>query len=329
MPRSSLASDVTTMKTSLNSRIAALIAILSFAGNMIAADRKEASAMSVAVEIHEGYFVSNQFEPDAPMSFVVATNQAAFDKVFGVAMVMRDRSHRLPSAAFEKKIAVAAIHRGKALVTYKVESANLDGKTLVIRYTARSEPSASAEFSCPLILSVPKGGYDAVRFIENGKPIKTVNTAPGTAFEIHSENPETAVHATSTAEQAIFTIRDARGIGTATIRKDDGQWPPKVIVQARLRGLEKFAITSGDVTLSASVLSHSGNQRLLHVWRDGKEGPRLESDSEWWMEIRTFDADGKPITGLPPEGGYFEMTIPKALLNEAKEVRLDWIDFFR
>ena len=100
-------------------------------------------------------------------------------------------------------------------------------------------------------------------------------------------------------------------------------------MRARLGGLEHFAITSGGVKLAASVLSHSRNMQLLHLWTDGKEGPQLGKDSEYWMEIRTLGADGKPVKGLPPKGGCFEMTIPAALLGDAKEVRLDWIDFYR
>ena len=316
------------MKTSFNLRIAALISALALAGSLPAADGADAKGDAVATETHDGYFVSNKFEPNAPTSFVVALDQAAFDNVFGVARVMRDRSHRLPADAFEKKIVVAAIHRGKAMVTYKVESANLDGKTLIIRYTTKSEPSESAEFSCPLILSVPKGDFDAVQFIENGKPIKKLKTAPGTAFQIHGKNPG-AVTATGDDLQTVFTIQDPRGIGSATVRREDGQWPQKVTVRAQLRGLEHFAITSGDVTLTASVLSHSGNRQLLHLWRDGKEGPQLTRESEHWMEIRTLDADGKPVTGLPPDGGCFAMTLPQVLFAETKEVRLDWINFYR
>ena len=316
------------MNRSFYSRMAALIAAFALGGSAIAADGTGASVKAVAFDTHEGYFVSNMFEPNAPTSFVIATDQAAFDKMFGVARVMRDRSHRLAPDAFGERAVVAAIHRGKAMVTYATESVTIEGKTLVIRYTAKAEPSDSAEFSCPLILSVPKDGYDAVRFIENGKPLKTLKTAPGAAFEIHCKEAGT-VTATESGGQTIFTIQGGRGIGSATIRRDDGPWPRKVVVRARTGGLEQFAITSGGLRLAASVLSHSGNQRLLHLWHDGKEGPQLKPDSEHWMEIRTLDADGKPITGLPPKGGCFEMTVPPALLNNTKEVTLNWIDFYR
>ena len=131
----------------------------------------------LAFDTHTGYFVSNQFEPAAPTSFVVVQDQAAFDKVFGVAMVMGDKSHRLPPDAFLSRMVVAVIHRGKAVVSYRVEHVVAEGKTLVVRYTTKSESSDATEFACPLVISLLKGDYDCVQFVENGKKIKKVATA--------------------------------------------------------------------------------------------------------------------------------------------------------
>jgi hypothetical protein len=47
------------------------------------------------------------------------------------------------------------------------------------------------------------------------------------------------------------------------------------------------------------------------------------------MEIRALDAEGKPVQGLPPKGGWFEMAIPKVLLAESGELVLSWVDFLR
>ena len=144
----------------------------------LAADAPATAAKPVAHDTHDGYFVSNKFEPGAPTSFVVLKDQPSFDEVFGVGMVMRDKSHRLPPAAFEKKMVVAAIHRGKAMVTYKVESVTAEAQTLIVRYTATSKPDATAEFACPLIISLDKGDYKSVRFVESGKAIKSLSLAP-------------------------------------------------------------------------------------------------------------------------------------------------------
>ena len=50
--------------------------------------------------------------------------------------------------------------------------------------------------------------------------------------------------------------------------------------------------------------------------------------SPFWMEIKVFDAAGKPAKGLPGKDGYFEMAVPKALLTD-KKLEVTWIDFFR
>ena len=43
-----------------------------------------------------------------------------------------------------------------------------------------------------------------------------------------------------------------------------------------------------------------------------------------------LDAAGKPVKGLPDKGGYFEIKLPKALLeNQIKTLELGWIDFYR
>jgi len=143
-----------------------------------------AQETTLAFDTYSGYFVANTFEPDAAESFVVITSQEQFDKVFGSAYVMGDKSHRLPKDAFESHIVLAAVKRGKAMWAYKVEQAALTDGTVELKYTATSTPSDSASFACPLIVSVPKGAYKAVGFVENGKPVKTVElekptTSPG------------------------------------------------------------------------------------------------------------------------------------------------------
>jgi hypothetical protein len=155
----------------------------------LAADVSEPPAKPVAFETHEGYFVSNKFEPGAPASFVGIRDQASFDKVFGVAMVMGDKSHRLPAHCFDKKIVVSAIHRGKAMVTYQVKSVAAEGRTLVVRYTTQSKPDDNAEFACPLILSLDKGDFTTVRFVENGKDIKHVTLPATHAAGVSDPNP--------------------------------------------------------------------------------------------------------------------------------------------
>jgi hypothetical protein len=131
-----------------------------------------AEPAKLAFDTYSGYFVSNKFEPDAAESFVVIGDQQQFDKVFGVAMVMRDKSHRLPKDTFKSLAVVAAIKRGPAFVEFKVEGATLKDGVVELQYTTTAKKSDSATFACPLIVSIPKGDYKAVQFVENTKAVK-------------------------------------------------------------------------------------------------------------------------------------------------------------
>jgi hypothetical protein len=138
-----------------------------------------AEGTKLAFDIYAGYFVSNRFEPDAAQSFVVIHDQQQFDQVFGVAMAMGDKSHRLSKKAFKSKLVLAAIKRGNAVWQFKMDCVTVDQGVVTLRYTTTSKPSDSATFACPLIVSIPKGEYTAVRFVENQKTVKEFSTENG------------------------------------------------------------------------------------------------------------------------------------------------------
>ncbi len=149
-----------------------LLAALCHLGHASAAEPAKLS-----FDTYSGYFVSNKFEPDAAESFVVITSQEQFDKVFGVAFVMGDKSHRLPKDAFKSNIVLAAIKRGKAVWEYKVDGVTLGNGLVNLRYTATSRKSDSATFACPLIVSIPKGDYKEIQFWDGGKTVKKVKVS--------------------------------------------------------------------------------------------------------------------------------------------------------
>jgi hypothetical protein len=148
------------------------------------------------------------------------------------------------------------------------------------------------------------------------------------AFEINCTEPG-ALTAANQHNRGVFTIRGGRGIGEAVIRLSAGTWPEEIILRIYLGGLESLKISAGKLTLAASVLSHGGNGVLRRLDRDGKEGPELDLNSPYWMEIRIYDADGKRVAGAPPKGGWFEMAVPNALLKGVGELKVSWIDFYR
>jgi len=140
----------------------------------LAAATWAAEPNKIAFDTYSGYFVSNQFEPDAAASFAVLDSQAAFNRVFGVAMVMGDKSHRLPKDVFKSHRVLTAIKRGKAACEFKVESVTAERGVLELRYAVASKATPDTTFACPLIVSVPRDDYQAVVFIEDGKKVKTL-----------------------------------------------------------------------------------------------------------------------------------------------------------
>jgi hypothetical protein len=132
------------------------------------------STSPVPFDTYSGYFVSNKFEPDAAESFVIITDQDQFDKVFGVAMVMGDKSHRLPKDAFKSMVVLAVIKRGKAVWEFKVDGVVAMDGVVELGYTANAKESDSATFASPLIVSIPKGNCKAVEFVENKTSVKKI-----------------------------------------------------------------------------------------------------------------------------------------------------------
>ena len=146
-----------------------------FCSSAAAQSALAAEPAKLQYDVYSGYFVSNKFEPDAAESFVVLADQEQFDKVFGAAFVMRDRSHRLPQEAFKSLLVIAPIKRGNAVWDYKVAGVTEANGVVELKYTTTSTKSDTATFACPLIVSVPKGRYTAIRFVENEKEVKTLN----------------------------------------------------------------------------------------------------------------------------------------------------------
>ena len=142
-----------------------------------------ADSVKLPFDTYSGYFASNKFEPEATESFLVIADQEHFDKVFGVAMVMDDKSHRLPKDAFKSNTVLAAIKRGKAYWKFEVEAVIERNGLVELRYTTTEKKSDSTTFACPLIVSIPKGKHTTVHFVQNGKLVKKVATVAVLASE--------------------------------------------------------------------------------------------------------------------------------------------------
>jgi SAM-dependent methyltransferase len=146
--------------------------------------------------------------------------------------------------------------------------------------------------------------------------------------QITTRKEEDKVTAQLKGDTVTYTITSPSGIGRATIAPWKG-WPNRIVFRLTLRGLESLSVSNGQVALRASVLSHSGNARLLSV-KKGDAVEKVEQGSPYWTEISVFGADGEPVQGLPGKGGYFEMALPKSLFEaKPKSLIIAWIDFYR
>jgi hypothetical protein len=132
-----------------------------------------AKGKEVKFDVHHGHFEKNNAGLKGDSSYLVFTDREAFDKIFGAAAIMRKQNF-VPKDAFDKKMVVAVIKRGKAVTEYKVEKVTADDGTLYVQYTAKMGTPGSATFASPLIVSMDKDKYKSVVFIENGKKAEKV-----------------------------------------------------------------------------------------------------------------------------------------------------------
>ena len=129
--------------------------------------------------------------------------------------------------------------------------------------------------------------------------------------------------------KATFSIRSQTGIGLAVVERPGETWPDTVVLRLHLTGLESFKVTGGKTTLGGSVSLQDG-KAVARLWTGGREDAPLDSESPYWMKVGFLGGDGKPAAGLPLEGGFFELPLPKALFEgQPKAVTVNWIDFYR
>jgi hypothetical protein len=150
-------------------------------------------------------------------------------------------------------------------------------------------------------------------------------------FDVTLKRGDDRVEVCAKPGRVVFTVVSPRGIGTATIARREPQWPKAVILQLRLRGLESLTTVAGQVALEASVSSTPPHTVRLSASAAGKQKEEaVDCSSHYWTEVRMLNADGKPASGLPAEGGWFELQLPAALLaGDPESVEVRWIDFYR
>jgi hypothetical protein len=154
----------------------------------------DAGERKVEHKVHQGYLESRQSPLKSEASYLVFTEREAFDRVLGVGIVAGRPTDVLPANAFQTRMVVAVIKRTNDLGDLQVSRVAATGETLHVHYKAAvgrppaSGPRASAParslsrapvrtaaaVASPLVVSLPKGKYARVIFVENGKKVATV-----------------------------------------------------------------------------------------------------------------------------------------------------------
>ena len=127
-------------------------------------------------ERYESYFEKNNSGLTGDTSYLLFNEQTKFDKIFGVAGSMSNKSF-LPEDVFENRFIFSVIKRGNFTVSYQVTNVVRDFDKLRIYYDTTTKPMKSATFRSPLILAIDKENFDYSRMIvtENGKEVYKVS----------------------------------------------------------------------------------------------------------------------------------------------------------
>lgn len=149
--------------------VSLMFGLLVFARPNAVAGDSESTGKPFDYTVHSGYFEKNNSGLKGTSSFLLISDAKTFDQVFGTAFVVGKKPSVLPENAFESKSVLAVIKRGGEVWSYEVESVKAHDSALTVRYKATAKDGGGATFASPLIISLPKGSYRSVTFVENGK----------------------------------------------------------------------------------------------------------------------------------------------------------------
>ncbi|MFO1044404.1 MAG: hypothetical protein U0941_21745 [Planctomycetaceae bacterium] len=148
-------------------------------------------------------------------------------------------------------------------------------------------------------------------------------------FKITTKRDTDRVDVDVKSGKAEISIRSPFGISQANIVRVGKSWPEVVTLKLHLKGLEKFSVSNGNVTIHAAVSSSDPASRV-RVWKDNAENVPVDDESPYWLDLRMIGSDGKPTKSIPLQEGYFEIRLPKPLFEgNPASISVDWIDFYR
>lgn len=129
----------------------------------------------------------------------------------------------------------------------------------------------------------------------------------------------------STPEQLIARTEDGKAIGRGLLLRPQAGWPPTIIIQLPLRGLESLKIASTSNVAEISVSSHGDLSTTVKL----NDSQYKTSDLDNQL-VQVMPEAGSPKTIPLPEGSSFQVRIPSELTsNNPDQLEVNWIDFYR
>jgi hypothetical protein len=129
----------------------------------------------------------------------------------------------------------------------------------------------------------------------------------------------------STPEQLIARTEDGNAIGRGLVLRPQTGWPPTIMLQLPLRGLESLKIASTSNVAEISVASHGDLSTTVKI----NDSQYKTSDLENQL-VQVMPEAGIPKTIPLPEGSFFQVRIPSELTsNNPDQLEINWIDFYR
>jgi len=143
-------------------------------------------------------------------------------------------------------------------------------------------------------------------------------------IEVTLDKPESDTAAVTLEDgRAVIDVTSASGIGGLTARA--AEWPEEIVVQLRLRGLERLEIAYGNVAIATGVASTGdpGPALMLSVTDEqGRVQTVSPSSYVYYPDIRRVTLSG--------DESAFAVTLPPHFQQgDYDAFRVQWIDFYR
>ena len=150
-------------------------------------------------------------------------------------------------------------------------------------------------------------------------------------LEASTNRKDNKVTISTEGNRTVVDIHSKLGIGNTELSSVDGYWEKPLVLRLHLSGIENLTVTTGNLTISSSVPSHSGYVQRYSSFSDGEQtNYRVKENNPFWMPITIVNRKKPGRSVIPLEDGYFEVRIPDILLESNPEkLFIRWIDFYR